>query len=543
MSRPLVLAGFMGTGKTTAGRLCAERLGYDFVDADHEIERREGMSIPQVFERKGEPYFRQVEAALVRELIGRERVVIATGGGMIVDAANRRALLGAGVCVCLTASPDAILSRVDASTRPMLRGDDPRVRVATLLKERAPAYRDLHYFVDTSHASPRETADQVVALYRAEQIRIPVKVPGTSESAGHLSYDIIFGNGVMDQLGHALAGRGWAAPFAIVSDDVAGPLYAERARQALRCAGIDAFIHTMPAGESHKHLHTVEAMYRAFSEHGMERGSAVVAVGGGVVGDVSGFAAATYLRGVPFVQVPTSLLAMADSSIGGKVGVDTSFGKNLVGAFKQPELVAIDTSCLRTLPPVELRCGYAEIVKAGLIAGGDAYERIKRFKIRDWRLAAQDSNLKSPILQSLLDAIELKRAVVEEDPYEKGRRALLNLGHTFGHGIEAWSQFAIKHGEGVSLGLVCALRLSQALGLCPAELAREVVALLDGAGLPVALPEVDAGAIWQLMQSDKKKRAGKLRFVLLRGPGECFTTDAVGEADARRALETLAVVP
>lgn len=533
MSERLILAGFMGTGKTTVGRLCAERLGYDFVDTDAEIERREGMTIPQVFEQKGESYFRQVEAALVQELIGRKHAVIATGGGMMVNAANRRALLDAGVCVCLTASPDAILSRVDAGSRPMLRGDDPRVRVETLLKERAPAYRELHYFMDTSSGPARETANRVVALYRAERVRIPVRTPASADSAGH--YDIVFGEGVIEQLGFALAGRGGSAPFAIVSDDVVGPLYAERARQALRCAGIDAFIYTMPAGESHKHLQTVEAMYRAFSERGLERGSAVIAVGGGVVGDVTGFAAATYLRGVPFVQVPTSLLAMADSSIGGKVGVDTSFGKNLVGAFKQPELVAIDTGCLRTLPADELRCGYAEIVKAALIAGGAAYERVRR--------GIQPAAPGDELIAALLDAIELKRVVVEEDPYEKGRRALLNLGHTFGHGIEAWSKFAIKHGEAVSLGVVCAARLSQALGLCTAGLAREIVALLDRAGLPVALPNVDADAVWQHMQSDKKKRAGKLRFVLLRAPGDCFITDAVTEVQARRALEALVAAP
>jgi 3-dehydroquinate synthase len=541
MNKSLFLAGFMGTGKTTVGRLCAQALGVPFIDADEVIEQREGMRIAQVFEQKGEAYFRQVEAALVQELAHEPRAVIATGGGMIVDAVNRRALLNAGVCVGLTASPDAILSRVDASTRPMLRGDDPRRRIAALLKERAAAYGELHYTLDTSACPPEQSAAQVLSLYRTEQARITVNTAKAGGGVGSADYyDIVSGAGVLDHVGEALVGRGGSAPFAIVSDDMVGPLYAERVRQSLQRAGINAFVHCMPAGESHKTLHTVEELYRAFSANGLERNGMVIAVGGGVVGDVAGFAAATYLRGVPFVQVPTTLLAMADSSIGGKVGVDTPFGKNLVGAFKQPALVLIDTSTLRSLPPVELRCGYAEIVKAALIAGGEAYERIRagRWQTNDGQPAFATTD--GDLLTVLRDAIELKRRVVEEDPFEQGRRALLNLGHTFGHGLEAWSQFRIRHGEGVALGMLCAVRLSHALGLCDAALADEVIRLLADAGLPVSLPRVDTDAIWPLMQSDKKKRGGKLRFVLLRAPGECFLTAEVTENQARQALQSLA---
>ena len=529
MSKPLILAGFMGAGKTTVGQLCAQQLGYDFVDADDVIVEREGVSIPAIFERKGEAYFRRIEADLVQELCKRSDVVIATGGGMIVDPTNRHALLRAGVCVGLTATPDAILGRVDAGTRPMLRGDDPRNRVALLLKERAPAYRELHYTLDTTIPTPQETVAQVLAIYHAEQTRIPVHMAGAS-------YDILFGAGVIDQVGFALAGRGWSAPFAIVTDDRVGPLHAGRVQTALRRAGVDSFIHQMPTGESNKTLHTVEDIYRALSAHGVERDSAVIAVGGGVVGDVTGFAAATYLRGVPFVQIPTTLLAMADSSIGGKTGVDTDFGKNLVGAFKQPDLVVMDTQFLRTLPPVEMRCGYAEIIKAALIAGGEPYQRVSA----GVSLQPQPSgDVDAKLVVSLLDAIELKRVVVEEDPFEKGRRALLNLGHTFGHGIEVWSKFAVKHGEAVSLGTVCAMRASQALGLCSGSLVEEATDLLNEAGLPVSLPAIDVDAVWQLMQSDKKKRAGKLRFIVLRAPGDAFITGDVTEELAKNTLQSL----
>ncbi len=542
MAKNLILAGFMGVGKTSVGQIVAHRLGYGFVDTDVEIEKREAMTIPEVFAQKGEPYFRACERALAEELAQRESTVVSTGGGLIVNDACRNTLLNTGIGICLTATPDVILLRVGpdaAARRPMLRGDDPRVRIGALLRERAPAYAQLHYQIDTSTISQSEAATQVIQAYTAEQQRITVKHP-TGQ------YAIVLGRGTLQSLGYMLRGRGWGPQVAIVTDTNVAPLYAEQVKTVLDVAGFAAFVHAMPAGEGAKHLGSVEAMYRAFAEHGMERSSVVLALGGGVVGDVAGFAAATYLRGVPFVQVPTTLLAMADSSIGGKTGVDTDFGKNLVGAFKQPELVVIDFECLSSLPAVELSCGLAEIIKAGLIKGGDVWGRM----FAEFESVASSERYKHvnlPNLQTLLvDAIELKREVVEEDPYEKGRRALLNLGHTFGHGIEAWSQFAIKHGQAVSLGMVCALRTSHALGLCDANLFEDAMTLLQSAGLPIDLsgfPKLagryDVDAIWTIMQSDKKKKGGKVRFVLINKPGECFVSDDVDEALAKESLRGL----
>jgi 3-dehydroquinate synthase len=561
MSPNLILAGFMGAGKSAVGRLCAGLLNLRFIDADAEIERREGMRIPHLFETKGEVYFREVESNLVKEIAAEEGCVVATGGGMIVNDDNRNTLLHSGIGVCLTATPDVILRRVGgeagAQNRPMLRPATPdqtvEQRITELLQQRAPAYAQMHYTVDTSQRTSQQVADIIAELYTGEQARITVHTAMQAQSAG---YDIVIGDGVLDQLGYLLAGKGWTQPFAIVSDPIASSWHGGRTQLALKNAGIDAFIHTTPAGEAHKHLASIEGMYRKFSERGLERNSAVVAVGGGVVGDSAGFAAATYLRGVPFVQVPTTLLAMADSSIGGKTGVDTPFGKNLVGAFKQPDLVVIDTSCLLTLPIRELRCGMAEIVKAALIAGGEPHAHL-----RAWLHAApmskaepfhdgSDGWVTSDLINSLVDAILLKRQVVQDDPFEKGKRAWLNLGHTFGHGIEAWSEFKLKHGEAVSLGMVCAMRLSQSMGFCSEGDAEDAIALLRHVGLPTSMADAhelaeglvfDADAIWRMMQSDKKKRAGKLRFVLMRRPGDVFVCDEVEPAMAMAALQSLHV--
>ena len=532
----------MGVGKSTVGRLCAQQLGYVFVDTDIEIERREGMSIPQLFVHKGEAYFRAREVELAQEIAGREKLVVATGGGMIVNDANRAVLLGAGVCVALTASAEEILRRLGpeaAARRPMLQGGKPEARVAQLLKERAPKYAELHYHVETSGLSSHQVAGRVIELFGGELERVIVKVCDTSEDATHRpSYDIVLGHGLLDRIGAMLAGRGYSS-VAVVADENTGRLFGERVVKALGQVGLRSFVHTMPAGEHAKHLQTVEAIYKALAEHGLDRGSAVLALGGGVVGDVAGFAAATYLRGLPFVQVPTSLLAMADSSIGGKVGVDTSFGKNLVGAFKQPELVVIDLDCLNSLPDVELRCGLAEIIKAGLIKGGDTWLQMTN----DQR---QMTDLHSSfVIRHLVAAIHLKREVVEEDPYEKGRRALLNLGHTFGHGLEAWSQFEIKHGEAVALGMVCAVRASQHLGVCDGALVEDTLTVLQQVGLPIDLtrfpnlPALDVDAVWRIMQSDKKKANGQMRFILIRKPGECFISNDVTEQLAKAMLKTL----
>ena len=486
------------------------------------------MSIADIFASEGEAGFRRRETALVADLISRQRIVVATGGGMVVNAATRAMLKELGPCVRLTATPAEYARRLGphaAERRPMLQGADLTQRISALLAERAPAYADLHYTLDTTLESPEILTQRLARIVLAEHERLPVRAPGGA------SYDIVLGRGLLDQLGLMLAGRGWARRAAIITDTNVGPLYAASAQRGLVQAGMDSFVATMPAGEAAKHLRTVEDLYRALAEGGVDRNTPVIALGGGVVGDTAGFVAATYLRGLPFVQVPTSLLAMADSSIGGKTGVDTSFGKNLVGAFKQPELVVADLATLNSMPPVERQCGLAEIIKAGLIDGGDAWAR------------ARAIGETSPVTAPLLDAMRLKRRIVEEDPFEQNKRAWLNLGHTFGHGLESWSDFRIKHGQAVALGLVCAARASIALGLCDPGLETEVLQALATAGLPTALADLglrltpeDVDAVWTRMGSDKKRKGGALRYVLLRAPGDPVVTDALSEAGARAIL-------
>lgn len=588
MSSRLVLAGPPGVGKSTVATLCAARLGWRRVDTDEELARRLGLPVPEIFARYGESRFRAEEAALCQELAGESAVVVATGGGTLLHEPSRQSLLTSpAVGVCLTADLGTLLLRLGpdaARSRPLLQPaadagvDGLRLRLRELLHQRAAAYRALPYHLDTTAASPETVAAQACGLAAAEVEHLRVTHP-----AG--GYDLRIGSGLLSYVGSALAGRGYTGPLCIVSDTNVGPLYAERVRASLQAAGQSCFTAFIPAGEPNKNLRTLEQIYNALTQGGVERGGAVLALGGGVVGDLAGLAAATYLRGIGLIQVPTSLLAMADSSIGGKVGLDLAAGKNLVGAFKHPDLVLMDLACLHTLPEAELRAGLGEVVKAALIAGGPAYERLtalpqrfppcaplvlRRDAATDAKLPADRAAL-TELLSPLRDALRLKRALVEEDPEEHGRRVLLNLGHTFAHGLEPWSGYALRHGDAVALGLLSAARLSARLGLCAAEFPEELRRLMHRLGLPTTLPirsgAAAAGeaskesvstestddeiteeigpkdsavkAIWAFMQHDKKRHARKTRFVLIRAPGEIVTCDSVEDDKAQDAVRTL----
>lgn len=273
---------------------------------------------------------------------------------------------------------------------------------------------------------------------------------------------------------------------------------------------------TVPAGEQHKNLETIRFIYDRLLAGGFDRKGTVVALGGGVVGDMAGFAAATFMRGVPFVQCPTTVLSMVDASVGGKVGVDLPQGKNLVGAFKQPQAVLADLATLSTLPLSEFRCGLAEVVKHGLLTRPDLLTRLAEQPLTAWLEPARQGELQ----QLLADAIQVKQAVVERDPFEQGERAWLNLGHTFGHAIEQVSGYQITHGEGVAMGLVAAADLSARLGFCDPELSHEITRLLTHLGLPGRILAISPEALYRAMQHDKKKAVAQLRFVLLQGVGQ-----------------------
>ncbi len=342
---------------------------------------------------------------------------------------------------------------------------------------------------------------------------LPVRAPGGG-------YDVLLGEGRLARLRELLEDRSLATRTAVVTNDTLAPLYGSPLVGALP----DAFLVAVSDGEQYKNLDTLRVIFNSLIENGLGRDGLIVALGGGVICDMAGLAAATFMRGIKLVQVPTSLLAMVDASVGGKVAVDLPAGKNLVGAFKQPDLVVIDPAVLETLPVPEQRAGLAEVVKAGLIADAALLEALEG----DW--SPQDV---------IRRALEVKIALVESDPYEDNVRAHLNLGHTFAHAIEVCTHYRTRHGEAVAIGLVAALRLSARLGLVGPSLGERVEALLNRMALPTRHGIDTVTDLWEAMSLDKKARAGQRRFVLLRGIGQVEVVPDVRFEDVVAVLEDL----
>ena len=354
---------------------------------------------------------------------------------------------------------------------------------------------------------------------------------------GARGYDIAIGGGLLAETGKRFARVKPKAKALIVTDETVAKLYLEPCRRALSGAGVESAPIVIPPGEGSKSFSTYEHVVDAMLQSNIERGDAVIALGGGVVGDLAGFAAATALRGVDLVQVPTTLLAQVDSSVGGKTGIDTKHGKNLVGAFHQPLLVIADTDLLDSLSPREFRSGYAEVAKYGLINDEPFFAWLEK----NWRNVFAGGPDR---VRAVATSCRAKAAIVGRDEREAGERALLNLGHTFGHALEAAAGYSgrLLHGEAVAIGIVLAFRLSSRLGLCRGEEAERVAAHFSAVGLPTKLSEIEGelpgtDALLALMAKDKKVRAGALVFVLARGIGKAEIAQGIDIQAVRKTLD------
>ena len=524
----LTITGFMGTGKTTVGTILAERLGRQLVDMDERIEAELGKTIAQVFDDEGEEVFRLAEARLCQALAQESDLVIATGGGTLVSDENRQTLAASGPVVCLTAGIDTVLQRVeDFEDRPLLPGDreEKRRNIEGLLLSRRDAYGRIPLRVPTDGIAPDAVVERVLDMLAgnnevAEMTRITVPTP-----EGH--YHICIGDGILAQAGRLLANRAVSkGQVAIVTNSDIAAHYAETLSESLRQEGYTPVLCLIPEGEAHKTLATIGNLYDQFVAAGLDRRSPIIGLGGGVIGDMAGFAAATYLRGAPFVQIPTSLLAMVDASVGGKTGVDLPQGKNLVGAFKQPTVVIIDPAALAELPAAEFRSGLAEIVKHGILGAPELFRQMEGEGPTD-------------LTQMIADAVRVKVEVVIEDPFERGRRATLNLGHTFGHAIEQVSGYRLRHGEAVAVGTVAAARMAVALNLCDVHTASRIESCLERLGLPTLASGLDLDDVYAMMFQDKKRKGKMLRFIIPQAIGDVVIIDDPGAEFVRAALASV----
>ncbi len=502
------LYGPPGSGKTTLGRDLAKALEMPFSDLDSQIEARAGKRIAEIFSIEGEASFRRQELAVLREAVKIDAAnpprVIALGGGALLNPEARAVAEASGQVLCLQADPGTLLARMAAEEgqRPLLAGD-PAERLRSLLSERGDHYRSFPSSLDTTSLSGE-------ALVWQAQLKLGMfRVHGMGPA-----YDVRIDAGGLGRLGLHFQTRGLKGPVALVSDWNVGAHYLEPATDSLQAAGYEVKVHCIEPGEAYKNIDTVLKVWDFFVRAGVERGSTVAALGGGVVGDLTGFAAAVFLRGVPWVNLPTSLLAMVDSSTGGKTGIDLPQAKNLVGAFYPPRLVLADPRVLATLPARELSSGLAEAIKHGIIADPDL------FALCETGLPWIKQNLEPLVRQAM--AVKLK--VIAIDPYEKDLRQALNLGHTIGHGVERASEFRLSHGEAVAIGTVAEARLAEKIGLAEPGLAQRIAAAIERLSLPVEIPpDISIEQVAKAMHHDKKRAGGLLRFALPLRIGEVRT--------------------
>jgi shikimate kinase/3-dehydroquinate synthase len=502
--RALVFIGFMGAGKTSAARAAAGLLDTRAVDADHEIERTLGSSIESHFATHGEASFRAVEERVVAGLLERPPGAVMSLGGGAVLSERVRELLRRHTVVLLDVDVETAWRRCGNRRRPLAQD---RAAFEALHAARAPLYESIAdaVLIDSSRESVRRAVPALRTLARA-----PAGTKLLWAVAASGSYPVHVGEGLIGSGFWPVLGRRF-----VITDEPVGTLYSARLHDVAAELRI-------PAGEEHKTLASVERLLRGLAAAGMDHDDHVVALGGGVVGDVAGFCAAVYQRGVRVVQVPTTLVAQVDSAYGGKTGVDLPEGKNYAGAYHQPSAVLVDPAAMATLPPPELASGWAEVIKTALIAGGALWERVRAG-------AALDRDL-------ILACARTKLAVVAGDERDSGRRQILNLGHTVGHAIETATGYRrYRHGEAVGLGMLAALTLSGQAGL-----RAEVAALLTARGLPTTLDAgVDAEAVLAAVQRDKKRRSGRVGFVLVESPGDVRPGRPVPEGELRAAVAEL----
>lgn len=537
--RHIFLIGLSGSGKSTVGRLLAQHLHVPLYDIDALVEEQCGARIPTLFSRYGEAYFRNCESRTLAEAIAASpSAVIATGGGIVLREENRALMARHGVRVLLTTDAETALARlqeqhaaaraqeVSPEVRPLLAGPDPLAALQSLWETRKSFYEEAEYICSTQGKNPEHVAQEILAMLHEEETEHVAPIPPIRR---HLAisggYDIIVDWKGLERLLIYLQQLALPPRIFLFSDSNVARLYGQQVTQQLTEAGFEPHLYIIPAGEASKSQQQLYALYDWLMELRAERKEAIIALGGGVIGDMVGFAAATYLRGVPLIQIPTSLLAQVDAAIGGKTGINHPRGKNLIGTFYHPRLVLVDPALLLTLPTREYTEGWAEIVKYGIILDAGLFEQLEA-NADELRMCTNPPI--SLISQIVARCIDLKAMIIEEDEREQGRRAILNYGHTIGHALEQVTGYGTwLHGEAVSLGMVVAAELACRAGLFSREEAQRQNDLLAGFGLPTTFTgrgKVNVDALLDATLQDKKVAQKQIRWIMPRHIGEVTVT-------------------
>ncbi len=546
VNKNIALTGFSATGKSTVARKVAECLNWGFVDTDDEIVRINGKPIPEIFAQDGEDEFRKLERKVLRQACQKEKVVIATGGGAIIDPGNQELLRQTSVVICLEAKPETIYQRLlhdslyssNPVVRPLLAGDNPLERIKRLKTYRQPYYAVADWTIHTDNLTLEEVSQEVIRGWQyMSQHHTEGKQSYDADLACEVktataSYPVFVGWGLLGKLGEKMKQAGLSGIANIISDEVVFSIYGERVKKTLERAGFGVNCCVVPPSEASKNIAQAVKIYDFLIEHRVERNDVIVALGGGMIGDLAGFVAATFLRGIPWLQVPTSLMAMVDASIGGKVAINHPQGKNLIGAFYQPSLVLADIQTLITLPQRELTSGWAEVIKHGLILDADFF---KLMEDNADKLIKLTPDITSEVIAR---SARLKAGVVMEDEKETGKRIILNYGHTVAHGLEATTRYErFLHGEAVAIGMMGEAKLSQRLGLLSQDAVERQETLLKRFNLPTYCSGVALADVLAAMELDKKVRGKEIQWVLLEDIGMVVIRSDVPQKEVLNVLQ------
>lgn len=517
----------MGTGKTSVGKELSRMLGYTFVDTDKLIEEKDGRRISLIFKKEGEDYFRKLEKDTVKKVSVMRNVVIATGGGVIKNRKNVENLGRNGIIIWLKADPEIILKRVmlEGGKRPLLDVKEPLMEINKLLTERIKLYEQADTSVDTNYITPQESAHEIID-------RLGLDHPGVAVDLNERSYNIVIGSKILPKLGLRVK-KFRPSKIAIISNKPIFPLYRDLLVGPLRQYHIVPEIILLPDGEEYKDLLWTYYIHGELLKARFDRNSLLIAFGGGVVGDITGFVASTYMRGIRYMQVPTTLLAQVDSSVGGKTGVNHPLGKNMIGSFYQPSLVLIDVDLLRTLPKREFYAGMAEIIKYGVIADRTFFDYLEK-NIEDIL------SLGDGLINIIRRSCEIKAEVVSKDEREGGLRAILNFGHTIGHAIETVTRYKrFLHGEAVAIGMCAAADLAVRMKIFRKDEANRLRELVEMYSLPSRVPDdLNVSEMMSAMEVDKKVNAGKLKFILPESIGKVRIEEDVDRGLIREVLRS-----
>jgi shikimate kinase/3-dehydroquinate synthase len=549
----LVLTGFSGTGKSTTGRIIARNLGWHFVDTDQMIIEQAGMTIPEIFKTKGEVWFRNLESSMLTIALAGPSTIVAVGGGALVSQSNRNMAKTSAIIICLEANPREIYNRLfaDHSTetqRPLLNSPDPLSTIETLKRERQESYSQSQWIIQTDTLTPEQVASEAIRGWHLGRVgrsnkalltpaALPTSLPvqlGVSSERGFSPIIVEWGN--LDKFGDYLANYLTTEKVFIVTDEQVARHHLGQVTQTLHQSQIETETFIIPSGESTKTIPFASKLYAWMAKRRAQRQDVVIALGGGVIGDLAGFVAATFGRGMKFVQIPTSLAAMVDASIGGKVAVNLRAGKNLVGSFHQPLFTFIDVYTLSTLPQRELRSGWAEAIKHGLVLDKHYFTFLETNL--DLLLSLEPEVTTKAVRWSAA----LKSAIVSMDETENnGIRTLLNYGHTLGHAIESSTGYGVYlHGEAVSIGMHAAATIAHKIGLTKDKQLLEIhTEILSKFGLPIHLTKEPSRGLKAAMLKDKKSVGNKINWILLEKVGTPIVTTEVPHDLAINTLRTL----